>query len=139
MTTTTIAPALPRRRALTVTLWTLQVLIAVFFLVAAAGPKLLGDPIAVQLFSELGGQWFRYVIGVIELTGAIGLLVPRLAGPAALGLVGLMIGAVITQVFWFGSPVSTIAPAVLGVMVAFVAWQRRSEIRPGLTRTPRRA
>lgn len=37
--------------------------------------------------------------GAVELAGAIGLLIPRLAGAAALGLIGVMVGAVITQLF----------------------------------------
>lgn len=78
----------------------MQVLIAAFFLLAAAGPKLLGEQYAVQTFTEIGaGQWFRYLIGALELAGAVGLLVPRLAGPAAVGLASLMVGAVLTQVF----------------------------------------
>ena len=45
------------------------------------------------------GQWFRYLVGILELAGAIGLLIPRLAAPAALGLLGVMIGAFFTQLF----------------------------------------
>ena len=129
MTTTTL-PAPTRTRALTRTLWTAQILLGVFFIVASAGPKLFGEAYAVQIFTEIGaGQWFRYAIGVIELAGGIGLLVPRLAGLAALGLVGLMVGATITQIWVLDQPVMAATPVVLGVVFALIAWARRAEIR----------
>jgi hypothetical protein len=77
----------------------MAIALAVFFLAAAAGPKLLGEAYAVEMFVQTGAaDPLRYLVGVLELAGAIGLLVPRLAGLAALGLVGVMIGAVLTQV-----------------------------------------
>jgi uncharacterized membrane protein len=46
------------------------------------------------MFATIGiGQWFRYVVGALELAGAVGVLIPRLSGLAALGLIGLMAGA----------------------------------------------
>lgn len=122
-TSTTVAPA--RGRGMNITLWVLQVLLAVFFLVAAAGPKLLGDPYAVEIFGEIGaGQWFRYLVGTLELLGAIGLLIPRLAGLAALGLVGVMIGAVLTQLFVLGPAVMALTPALFAILFGFIAWGR---------------
>ena len=64
----------------------------------------------------------------MELAGGIGLLVPRLAGLAALGLVGLMIGATYTQIAAFDAPATTVTPIILGVLVAGIAWVRRAEI-----------
>lgn len=117
-------------RTLNRALWVLQVLVAAFFLVAAAGPKLFGEAYAVEMFSQIGaGQWFRYAIGVLELAGAVGLLVPRLAGPAALGLVGLMVGAIITQIMVLGSPIMALTPAFLGVVIGVIAWFRLRERR----------
>ena len=124
----TRTPSATIGRTLHRTLWVLQVLVAAFFVVAAAGPKLLGDAYAVEMFSQIGaGQWFRYVIGVLELAGAVGLLVPRLAGPAALGLTGLMIGAIGTQIVVLGSPIMALTPAFLGVLVGTIAWFRLRE------------
>ena len=74
------------------------------------------------------GQWFRYVVGALELAGGVGLLVPRLAGLAALGLVGLMIGAGYTQVVVLQNPVFVITPIILGVLAAVVAWGRRDSV-----------
>jgi uncharacterized membrane protein len=127
MTSTHIAPA--RSRATNRTLWTAQILLGVFFIVASAGPKLFGQAYAVQIFTEIGaGQWFRYLVGALELAGGIGLLVPRLAGLAALGLFGLMIGATLTQIVILGTPVMAVTPVVLGIVFALIAWARRDEI-----------
>ena len=102
----------------------------VFFVVASAAPKLFGEAYAVWMFTEIGaGDWFRYLVGALELAGGIGLLVPRLAGAAALGLVGLMIGATYTQITVFDGPATTVTPIVLGGICAAIAWARRDGIR----------
>lgn len=110
-------------------LWVLQVLLALMFVVGSAGPKFFGEAYAVQIFSEIGvGQWFRYVVGALELAGGLGLLVPRLAGSAAVGLIGVMVGATAAQVFlldtgfWY-------TPVILSVLLAVVVVARRDEIR----------
>jgi putative oxidoreductase len=122
------ATSTPTRRR-TVILWTLQVLLALMFIVASAAPKFAGEAYAVQIFEQIGaGQWFRYVVGALELAGGVGLLVPRLAGLAALGLVGLMIGAGYTQVVVLQNPVFVITPIILGVLAAVVAWGRRDSV-----------
>ncbi|MGH3646778.1 MAG: DoxX family protein [Micromonosporaceae bacterium] len=97
----------------------LRALLAVFFLLAASGPKLLGEQTAVELFDDIGaGQWLRYVVGgVLELAGAVGLVIPRLAGLAALGLIGIMVGATFTQPVVLGSPALAITPVILGVLL----------------------
>src|SRR6185503_429994 len=61
-----------------VTLWVLQFVTAVVFLMAGFG-TLSGYPMMVETFEKIGlGQWFRYVTGVIEVASAILLLIPRL-------------------------------------------------------------
>jgi putative oxidoreductase len=102
----------------------LQFLLAALFLFFGIR-KLLGDEVAVQTFSEIGaGQWLRYFVGTLEVAGAIGLLIPRPSGVAAIGLAGVMAGAVATEVFLIpdGDPGT---PLVLLVMAATVAWFRR--------------
>ncbi len=110
-------------------LWVLQILMGVFFIVASAAPKFWGDPYAVQIFTEIGaGHWFRYLIGAIELAGGIGLMVPRLAGPAAVGLMGLMIGAGYTQAVVLDAPAMVVTPVIIFVLAAVIAWGRRESI-----------
>ena len=128
-TPTETVPAAPTRgRAVTTGLWTLQVLLALAFVAGSGLPKLVGESYAVQICDDLGtGQWLRIVIGLLEVAGGIGLLVPRLAGLAATCLIALMAGATGAQLFfldegyWF-------TPVILGVLLAVVAWVRRAEV-----------
>lgn len=109
-------------RAGNIALWTLQVLLALGFAFSGFA-KLAGAAPMVELFDTIGwGDWFRYFTGVVEIAGAVGLLIPRLTGLAALGLVGLTVGAVITHLAIGGSPVGAV---VLGVLAGIVAWGRR--------------
>ncbi|WP_327635595.1 DoxX family protein [Kribbella sp. NBC_00482] len=110
-------------RPRTVALWVVQAVLAALFVMAAV-PKLTGDPLMVDMFAEIGaGQWLRYVVGTLELAGAIGLLIPRLCRLAALGLAGLMVGASVTNLFLFG--VSPAIPLAYLAVAAAVVWFRR--------------
>lgn len=130
MTASTSVPtARPTSRVAHRALWVLQVLMGVFFVVASAAPKFLGDPYAVEIFTQIGaGQWFRYLVGAIELAGGIGLMVPRLAGPAAVGLMGLMVGAAYTQAVVLDAPAMVTSPVIFFVLAAVIAWGRRRSI-----------
>ncbi|MDG4828162.1 DoxX family protein [Solwaraspora sp. WMMD1047] len=122
----TAAPVRPTGRLANVGLWILQVLLALAFGMAGAS-KLAGQEQQVELFDDIGlGQWLRYLTGALEVAGAIGLLIPALAGLAALGLAGVMLGAVLTDAFIIeGSPVF---PLVLLALAALVAWGRRDRL-----------
>jgi len=131
---TTAAPTAPARAAHR-TLWGLQILLGVFFVVASAAPKFWDDPYAVQIFTEIGaGQWFQYFIGAVELAGGIGLMVSRLAGPAAVGLMALMIGAGYTQAVVLDEPAMVVTPVIIFVLAAVIAWGRRDSIVAWLPR-----
>lgn len=134
-TATTPRPTAPARaRGATIALWTLQVLLALMFIVGSGAPKLFGEAYAVQIFEDLGtGQWLRVVVGLLEIAGGIGLLVPRLAGLAAACLVALMVGATVAQLF-FLSEGYWYTPVILGVLLGVVAWVRRAEIPRALIR-----
>lgn len=111
-------------------LWVLQILLGLFFVLASALPKFWGDPVAVAIFDGIGlGQWLRHVVGFLELAGGIGLCIPRLAAPAAAGLVLLMIGAAVTQAFVLHGGVLVVTPLVLGALAAVIAVTRRNETR----------
>lgn len=104
------------------TVLVLRILLALFLIAASALPKLFGEAYAVQIFDQIGaGDWFRYFIGVVELAGGIGLLVPALAGPAAVGIILLMVGAAITQVWILDQPTFVITPIIIGVIAAVIA------------------
>ena len=116
------APAANRGRVLNIALWVLQALLALQFAMAGLA-KVGGDPAMVEMFATIGiGQWFRYLVGALELAGALGVLVPRLSGLAALGLVCLMAGANATNLLVLGA--SPLLPIALLVVSALVAWGR---------------
>jgi len=132
--TSTDSPTRPtaRPRAGTVVLWVLQLVLA-FQFVGAGLLKLIGDQAMVDLFADIGaGQWLRYAVGVLELAGAVGLLIPRLAELAAVGLAGLMIGATLTNLLVIdGSP---LLPLAILVVAGVIAWVRRAETATALRR-----
>ena len=102
--------------------WALQLALAAVFAFTATR-KFMGHPIPVATVEALGaGQWLRIAIGVAELAGAIGLLVPRLAGLAASCLALLMLGAVATHLFVIGG--SAVPALVLLTASATVAYLR---------------
>jgi putative oxidoreductase len=125
-TMTTNEITLQRGRASLIALWITQVALALMFLMAG-GSKLAGVPAMVTLFGALGlGQWFRYVTGVIEVTSGILLLVPSAAIYGALLLIPTMLGAIVVNLFVV--PASPVAPLLLLLAAAAVAWARRHQL-----------
>ena len=126
-----IREARPRRPA-SLPLWAGQILLAVLF-VSVAVPKLTGRPSSVQEFGLIGaGQWLRYFVGTAVLAGAIGLLTPWLAGPAAAGLAADMAGATIINATvlhntTYGSLVWMTLP--LCAACSLIAYGRRQQIK----------
>jgi uncharacterized membrane protein YphA (DoxX/SURF4 family) len=113
-------------------LWAVQVLLALAFLFAGS-MKLLTpiDVMMAQMALPLPG-WFIQFIGVAEVAGALGLLLPgifrirRVLTPlAACGLILIMIGATIITVATM-DVVSALFPLVLGLLCLLVAYGRRS-------------
>jgi putative oxidoreductase len=121
-----------RSPARTFALWLLQIGAAAIFL-AAGLSKLASATAMVQMFDAVGaGQWFRYVTGSIEVTGALMLLVPGLASFGALALAAVMLGAIGTHLFVIGGNPSM--PVVLLAATAYVAWTRSVERQTRRTR-----
>jgi putative oxidoreductase len=115
------------KRALNVTVWVLQLLLAFMFFGGGAS-KLSGAPEMVEMFTAIGvGQWLRYVVGTLEIAGAIGLLIPRLSRWAALGLVTLMVGATLTNLFILN--VNSVVSIVFLLVSALIAAWRWSQSR----------
>ena len=65
-----------------------------------------------------------YAIGGLELAGALALLIPLLAGVAAIALVGLLAGASVVQLTLLDPP-NAVMPALLVVLVVLIARDRR--------------
>jgi uncharacterized membrane protein YphA (DoxX/SURF4 family) len=128
MTTTRTTTTATTSRATNAGLWVLQVLLAATYALSAFG-KLTADAQNVAGFEAMGlGTTGMYVIGVLELAGAIAMFVPRLTGLAALCFVALMIGAV-TATLAVGGGALALIPAVVGVLAAVVAWGRRDSTK----------
>jgi uncharacterized membrane protein YphA (DoxX/SURF4 family) len=114
-------------------LWTLQMVLALVF--AGAGAIKLIQP-RDQLAKTLGGWVNEFPapllkpLGLAELLGAIGLVVPSLVDiapfltpVAAVGLVVVMIGAVVTHARRGEYPNIAVS-LLLAIMAAVVAWGR---------------
>ncbi|MEV0295342.1 DoxX family protein [Nocardia sp. NPDC050710] len=129
---TAIAATPPAARpglAIDRTLWTLQIVLGLFFIIASAIPKFVGQADAVRIFGEIGiGAWFMYFTGLVELAGGIGLLIYRLSGAAAVGLSITTVCAAATQAFILDSPAGAIFPLVLAGLFAWIAYRRRDSI-----------
>jgi uncharacterized membrane protein YphA (DoxX/SURF4 family) len=104
-------------------LWVLQILLAVAFLFAG-WPKLSGAQMMVDLFNTIGmGQWFRYVTGGLEVGSAVLLLIPGMAGIAAVLLTCVMLGAILTHLtILHNSPLDPFVLLVLAVVVLQGRW-----------------
>ena len=113
-----------------IALWIVQALLAALFLFAG-GVKLVMpiEEMLKQMPLPLPG-WFLRFTAVVELLGAIGLILPRLlrirpglTPLAAAGLTIVMIGAV-AYTLAAGDVASALMPLVVGLLCAFVAYGR---------------
>ena len=82
-----------------IAVWCGAILLAVA--IVYVGQAKLRGASAVQ-WAGLFGHWgyppiARYIVGVIELLGGIGVLIPRLRRPASLALIAVMAGALVTH------------------------------------------
>lgn len=118
----------------TILTWIAQVLLALLFVAAALG-KLASNPQWVERFRDYGyTDTFRLLIGSLEVAGALGLLIPRTAGYAALGLLGIMVGASVTHLTHHEAA-QLWRPIVFGVLLVVVVlirrpWPLRSKPQP---------
>jgi uncharacterized membrane protein YphA (DoxX/SURF4 family) len=109
-------------------LWIFQALLAALFLFAG-GMKLV-MPIEEMTKQIAMPGWFLRFIGVCEVLGAIGLILPwllrirpGLTPLAAAGLVIIMIGATVLTLMT-GDIAMALVPLVVGIVAAFVAYGR---------------
>ena len=117
----TNALPLPTSKGRRISVTALSVLVAAVFLLAGS-TKLYGTAKMVEMFTKIGfGQWFRYLTGSLEIIGGIGLLTRRYAFYAALLLVPVMVGAVITHLAVIGgNPAAAIVLLVLSATIAYL-------------------
>lgn len=100
--------------------WLVRILIALAFIAASLG-KLTSSPGVLDRFATYGfPSGFHFIIGVIELAGAIFILVPRTRRYAILLLGVIVIGAAGTHLI-HDPLVQLLRPLVFGVFLA-AAW-----------------
>lgn len=111
-------------------LWIIQILLALLFLFAGVTKLFPLMDMTPPPNTIVFPMWFLKFIGVCEVLGALGLILPGLLRRqqyltvlAAIGLLILMIGAVITTIMGPGLGFA-VPPLVAGLLCAFVAWGR---------------
>jgi len=113
-----------------VTLWIMQGALALLFLLAGGSKLLLPANVLLAQMALPLPIWFFRVIGVIEVAGALGLILPGLtrikqgltllaAGGLALEMIGATIVTVIAQ-----GVAPALFPLIVGLLAAFVAYRR---------------
>ena len=115
-----------------VTLWVLQVLLALVFL--AHGVMMLAPPaeVAVQMDAMLP-RWFQVFLGVAEVLAAIGLTLPGLTRiqpglvpAAAAGVMVVMVSATVLHLVRneFSAAATTCVLLLMATCVAYGRWRR---------------
>jgi hypothetical protein len=121
-----------REETMNITLWILQVLLALAFL--AHGLLMLMPPaeVAVQMNAFLP-RWFQVFLGVAEVLAASGLtlpgvtrIMPKLVPAAAAGIMIVMISATILHLSRgeFSSAATTFVLLLMATFVAHGRWRR---------------
>lgn len=104
--------------------WVITGLLALQFIAAGLG-KVRGGMVAE--FAAWGySSTFMYIIGALEIAGAIGLFIPVLRRPAALGLAGIMVGAAYTH-FLHGE-YGGIGMNILVIVICLILLKLRREV-----------
>ena len=119
-----------------VVLWIIQILLALLFLFAGVTKLLPIIPLPPPPPDAwIPPMWFLKFIGVCEVLGALGLVLPGLLRRqqyltvlAAIGLTIIMIGAVVITVMTMGVA-PAVTPLVVGLLCVFVAYGRRGSNR----------
>lgn len=114
---------------MTYALWIVQGLLAALFLFAG-GMKLVLPIEEMTTQMEMPGLFLRF-IGVAEVLGAVGLILPGLlrirpglTPLAAAGLVIIMAGATVLTLASGGGVAMALIPLLVGLLAAFVAYGR---------------
>jgi hypothetical protein len=124
-----------RERMRSVTLWTMQGALALLFLFTGGSKLLLPTNVLLAQMALGLPIWFLRVIGVVEVAGALGLILPQLTRikpgltPLAAGGLALeMVGATIVTVSALGVA-PALFPLLVGLLAAFVAYGREPRWR----------
>jgi len=108
--------------------WMFRAAIALIFVLEGT-EKFSSDPHStwVRLFQQIGvGQWFRYVTGVVEVLGAVLVLIPWTVTAGLALLACTMAAATVIVFFVIGRPGESVFPGIFFLgLVAFCFSRRR--------------
>ena len=108
-------------------------ILALVFLLSG-GAKLASLPFEVEAFARWGyPAGFMYLTGILEVLGAIGLLIPRVSSLSAFCLAGLMAGAIATHAI-HGEWRPLVVAALIALLAAVHCRRGRQEIKQLFTR-----
>ena len=120
-----------------IVLWIIQILLVLLFLFAGITklfPTIIPMPPPPPNM-WMPPMWFLKFIGICEVLGALGLVLPGLFRRqqyltvwAAIGLTIIMIGAVVVSVMTMGVA-TAVMPLIVGLLCVFVAYGRRGAHR----------
>lgn len=112
-------------RVVNLTLWVLQVFLAIVFLYFGASKLGWENGYWAELFAKIGfGQWFRFFTGVLEVVCSLLLLIPRTAAIAAALLGCTMVGAVVTHLLVLRDGYASFFPGLPLLLLVLIAWRR---------------
>jgi uncharacterized membrane protein len=120
-----------------IALWIIQALMALLFLFAGVMKFIMPVEEMTKNMPVAMSGTFLHFIGVCEILGGLGLVLPGLfrikpglTVLAAIGLIIIMIGAVVIS-FIGGRPADAVVPIVVALLLAFIAYGRSRAITVG--------
>lgn len=107
--------------------WLPRVAVALAFV--SLGSQKFTERMWVQIFDRIGfGDWFRYLTGVLQITGGVLVLIPRTCLIGLLLLACTMVGAMLAWVLVLDSPGSALVPGIaLAILLAIATKQSGQE------------
>jgi len=105
----------------TVLSWVVLVPVGLLYLLAGAGKFSSG---AIEMFANWGyAAWFAKLIGVLEVAGGVGLLIPKTTRIAIFGLTIVMLGAAYTHLA-NGEGLAVLRPGIFLALMWAGLWLR---------------
>jgi putative oxidoreductase len=105
--------------------WAMRIGVAGFYFVSGLEKFSSSELHWVKLFQEIGaGNWFRYSAGIVEIAGALLVLIPQTAVIGLALLATTMAAAALILAVTLGRPGDSLFPGAFCIMLAALAWNR---------------